>query len=179
MLWLYLLGILTLLAIVMRRLLRRLKPLNDEVYSWRVAIDHVNSGVAWIPASGRLHSVNPALAKMLGATAEELAGRNWLGVFAESDRPRVEQVYSQMLLARAASINAATVDAWGIETPHDVRLVAVYDHKMRLMGHHCIIEPVSEKGRQASRLESVRRIRENLEAARPKVSRAQFATLSS
>jgi PAS domain S-box-containing protein len=179
MLWLYLLGIVTFLGIVVRRLLRKQGPLKDEVFSWRVAIDHVNSGVAWIPASACLHSVNPALAKMLGATAEELAGRNWLRLFAESDRPRVEQAYSQMLLARVASIKAATLDAWGIETPHDLRLAAVYDHKMRFMGHHCIIEPVSEEGRQASRQKSVRRIRENLEAARPKVPRTQFATLSS
>jgi PAS domain S-box-containing protein len=169
MLWLYLLGIVTILAIVVRRLLRKQQPLNDEVYSWRVAIDHVSSAVAWVPANGRLHSMNPALTQTLGTTAEQLAGRPWLGLFAESDRPRVEQVYSQMLLAGVASTNAATVDAWGIEMVHEVRLVAVHDHKMRFMGHHCIIERPSKDGRNAA----------HLGVARAQVATPEFATLSS
>jgi len=172
MLWLYLLAIVTILGIVVRRLLRKQKPLSDEVYSWRVAIDHVCSGVAWVPANGCLHSMNPALTQMQGATAEELTGRPWLGLFAESDQPRVEQVYSRMLLAGVASTNAATVDAWGIETEHEVRLVAVHDHKMRFMGHHCIIESlprVSGDGRNAA----------HLGAARSQAAAPEFATLSS
>src|SRR5580704_17911172 len=111
MLWLYLLALVTFLAIVVRRLYRRQKPLSDELYSNRIAIDSVRSGVAWIPASGSLRSMNPALAQMLGSTPEELWGRDWMQMFAESDQPRVEQVYRQMLLAGKASINAATVDA--------------------------------------------------------------------
>lgn len=179
MFWLYLLGIVTFLGIVVRRLLQKQNPLNDEVYSWRVAIDHLNCGVAWIPASGNLQAVNPALTQMVGATAEDLAGRPWLGLFAESDRPRVEQVYSQMLLAGRASMNVATVDAGGVETAHEVRLVAVHDHRLRLMGHHCIVEPVSARVPEASRQKSVRRIRESLDSPRPQVPQAQFATLSS
>jgi PAS domain S-box-containing protein len=169
MLWLYLLGIVTFLGIVVRRLLRKQQPLNDEVYSWRVAIDHVSSGVAWIPASGSLHSMNPALTQIVGATAEELAGLPWLRLFAESDRPRMEQLYSQMLLAGMASTNAATVDAWGVETMHDILLIAVHDHKMRFMGHHCIIERVAEDGRHAA----------HLGVARSQAATPEFATLSS
>jgi PAS domain S-box-containing protein len=164
MLWLYLLGIVTILGIVVRRLLRKQKPLNDEVYSWRVAIDHVSSGVAWIPATGKLRSMNPALTEMLAATPEELAGRDWLIVFARSERQRVEQVYSQMLLAGIASISAATVDARGVETQRNVLLVAVHDHKMRFMGHHCIVEQIWDEGSDEPRI---------------RVSGAEFATLSS
>jgi PAS domain S-box-containing protein len=170
MLWLYLLGIVTFLAIVVRRLLRQQKPLSDELYSHRIAIDSVSSGVAWIPASRDLRSMNPALAQMLGATPEELWGRDWMQMFAESDRPRVEQVYSQMLLAGKASLSAATVDARGVESRREVLLVAVHDHKMRFMGHHCIIEQASDDGRAAGYSQK---------GGRAQVSRAQFATLSS
>jgi PAS domain S-box-containing protein len=170
MLWLYLLGVVTFLSIVVRRLMRKQKPLNDEVYSWRVAIDHVNSGVAWIPASGNLHSMNPALANMLGATAEELAGRDWLQMFPRSERLRVEQLYRQMLLAGIASLTVATVHECGLETPREVRMVAVHDHKMRFTGHHCIIERASEEGREAGHAQK---------GARLQGSQAQFATLSS
>jgi len=140
MLWLYLLGIATFLGIVVRRLQRRQKPLNDELYSKRVAIDHVSSGVAWVSASGKLHSLNASLAQMLGGSAETLAGTNWLEIFPEGDRPRVTEAFSQMLLAGIASVGARTVDGYGGEVPRAVVLVAVHDHKMRFMGHHCIVE---------------------------------------
>jgi hypothetical protein len=91
-------------------------------------------------------------------------------MFAESDRARVEQVYSQMLLAGRASLSAATIDASGLETQREVLLVAVHDHKMRFMGHHCIIERVSEDGHEARHLQK---------STRSQVSSAQFATLSS
>jgi PAS domain S-box-containing protein len=179
MFWLYLLGIVTVLTIVVRRLLRRQQPLIDELYSQRIAIDQMSSGVAWIPANGSVHSVNRALAQMLGAPAEQLAGRNWLQMFAESERPRVEQVYSETLIAARASFNTLTIDVNGVETPREVRMAAVYDHKMRLMGHHCIIDSVADQGPEASRQKVARRIRANIDSTRSPDHKAQFATLSS
>jgi len=170
MLWLYLLGIVTFLGIVVRRLLRKQKPLNDQVYSWRVAIDHISSGVAWIPASGNLHSMNPALTNMLGATAEDLAGRDWLQMFPRDERLRVEQVYRQMLLAGIASLRVSTVHENGLETPREVLMVAVHDHRMRFTGHHCIVERVVDDGLDAGHVQT---------GARSQASRSQFATLSS
>src|SRR5215467_13383492 len=90
MLWLYLLGIVTVLTIVVRRLWRRQKPLDDAVFSHRVAIDHVSSGVAFIRENGELHTVNPALASMLRSSQSELEGKSWLEMFARTDRPMVE-----------------------------------------------------------------------------------------
>jgi PAS domain S-box-containing protein len=169
MLWLYLLGIVTFLGIVVRRLWRKQKPLNDEVYSWRVALDHVNSGVGWIPVSGSLHSMNPALAHMLGATAEDLAGSDWLRMFPQEERSRVEKTYRQMLLAGIASLRVATVDSRGVETAREVLLVAVHDHKMRFTGHHCIVERILDDGADGRRFED----------AAARVSSPEFATLSS
>lgn len=145
MLWLYLLGIVTVLTIAVRRLHRKQKPLIDELYSKRIAIDHVSSGVAWVPADGRLGSVNLPLASMLGETAEKLAGRNWLEIFPACERSRVEEAYSQMLLAGIASLETVTLDTRGVETARSVVLVAVHDHKTRLAGHHCIVERVSRE----------------------------------
>jgi PAS domain S-box-containing protein len=142
MLWLYLLGIVTVLTIVVRRLLHKQKPLNDEVFSHRVAIDNVSSGVAWIPADGTLHTVNPALAEMLGTTQQELSGMQWLEIFPASERTNVEGTFSQMLLAGRASMEVSTRDSYGRETLRTVLLLAVHDHKMRFMGHHCIVERI-------------------------------------
>lgn len=160
MLWLYLLGIVTVLTIAVRRLWRRQKPLTDEVFSHRVAIDNVSSGVAWIPTSGELHTANPALADMLCTTQQELDGKNWMEIFPMSERPAVEEKFSQMLLAGRSSMEAPVRDSYGREILRNVVLVAVHDHKMRFMGHHCIVE----------------RIFEDEHAVR--VSTAGFATLS-
>jgi PAS domain S-box-containing protein len=170
MLWLYLLGVATFLGIVVRRLMRRQKPLNDELYSKRVAIDHVSSGVAWVSANGKLYSLNASLSQMLGASQESLKSSHWLLMFAQRERQRVEEAYSQMLLAGIASLDTRLLDTYGGESDREVRLVAVHDHKMRFMGHHCIVERViSERGRL------------NL-SAQPAVesdSQTEFATLSS
>jgi PAS domain S-box-containing protein len=148
MLWLYLLGVVTFLGIVVRRLMRRQKPLNDELYSKRVAIDHVSSGVAWVSANGKLYSLNTSLSQMLGASQESLKGSDWMLLFAKGERDRVEHAYSQMLLAGLASLDTRLLDTYGGESDRELVLVAVHDHKMRFMGHHCIVERViSERGR--------------------------------
>ncbi len=81
MLWLYLLGAVTVLGIALRRVLRRQKPLDDELYSSKVAIDHVHSGVAWVRANGTIGSMNPALAGTLNVKQHELDGHDWLLLF--------------------------------------------------------------------------------------------------
>ncbi len=170
MLWLYLLGVATFLGIVVRRLMRLQKPLNDELYSKRVAIDHVSSGVAWVSANGSLYSLNTSLSQMLGASQENLKGSNWLLMFTKQERHRMEEAYSQMLLAGIASLDTRLLDTYGGESDREVKLVAVHDHKMRFMGHHCIVERViSEQGRSNA-------------AAHISVesdARTEFATLSS
>jgi PAS domain S-box-containing protein len=142
MVWLTLLAVVTCLTIVVRRLLRRQNPLLDELYSKRIAIDHVSSGVAWVPAGGKLGSVNLSLANLLGARPEQLAGRNWLEMFPAGERARVEEAYSQMLLLGRAVVETMTEDAHGVATARSVLLVAVHDNQTRLMGHQCIVERV-------------------------------------
>ncbi len=142
MVWLSLLAVVTCLTIVVRRLLSRQIPLIDELYSKRIAIDHVSSGVAWVPAGGKLGSVNLSLANLLGAPPEKLAGRNWLEMFPAGERARVEEAYSQMLLMGRAVLETMTEDTHGVTTARSVLLVAVHDNQTRLMGHQCIVERV-------------------------------------
>lgn len=139
MLWLYLLGAVTFLTIVVRRLLRRQNPLLDEVFSKRIAIDHVHDGVAWVTADGRIDYVNPALARMLDASAEQLKGRPWFEMFVRDERTRLDDAYSQMLLAGKATMDGNVIDSRGAVVRRNVLMVAVHDHKMRLAGHHCIV----------------------------------------
>jgi hypothetical protein len=62
MLWLYLLGAVTVLVIALRRVMQRQMPLSDELYSTKVAFDHLQSGVAWVRGDGTLGTVNSSLA---------------------------------------------------------------------------------------------------------------------
>src|SRR5438132_14202511 len=90
--YVYLLGTVTFLTIALRRVVRRQKPLNDELYSSRVAIDHVHSGVAWVRSDGRLGSVNAALARALGTTPQDLVGHEWVEtIFPKPEWPRIRE----------------------------------------------------------------------------------------
>jgi PAS domain S-box-containing protein len=139
MFWLYLLAVTTFLGIVVRRLLLRQNPLMDDLYAKRTAIDHVHDGVAWVTEGRRLGYLNPALAGMLNVAPEQLIGCSWFDMFAPSERSRVQEAYSQMLLAGKATLDVKVIDSDGRVTVRSLLMVAVHDHKMRLAGHHCIL----------------------------------------
>lgn len=138
-LWLYLLGLSVLLSIALRRVLARQQPLNDELYSKTVAIEHVQSGVAWIRPDGGIRTLNPAFTEILGSPARDFERRSWYDLFAEREHDRLEEAYSQMLLLGKADLEAYCKRADGTYAPLEVRLAAVHDHKMRYMGHHCLV----------------------------------------
>ncbi|MEP6961788.1 MAG: PAS domain-containing protein [Acidobacteriota bacterium] len=139
MLWLYLLAAVTVLVISLRRTLIKLIPLNDQLYSNKVAVEHVHSGVGWVKADGRIGSVNQSLADTLGAKLTDLVDQEWYLMFPRAERPRVKEAYTQMLLAGIATLDTAIERADGIALPANIRVVAVHDHKMRLLGHHCMV----------------------------------------
>jgi PAS domain S-box-containing protein len=143
MLWLFLLAVVTLLVINRRRIIRKITPLNDELYSSRVAVEHVHSGVGWVRADGKIGSVNQSLADSIGAKPGELLENDWYQMFPRPQRPRVNEAYTQMLLAGIASIDTQIERGDGVLRPVNLRLVAVHDHKSRLIGFHCMVHDES------------------------------------
>ena len=138
MLWLYLLAAVTVLVIALRRVLQRQRPLDDELYYKKVAIDHIHSGVAWVRANGTIGSMNPSMAGTLGVKLGELDGHDWLLLFPSRERARVKEVYSQMLLLGIASMDTDVERADGSLVWLNLVMVAVHDHKSRFVGHHCL-----------------------------------------
>lgn len=155
MLWLYLLGAVTFLVIVLRRVLRRQMPLNDELYSKQVAIDHVHSGVAWARGDGNLVSANPALAKILRAIPRELVDRNWETLFPEQEWAQLRDAYRQALLMGKVSLETVALRLDGTHANVNLTLVTVHDHKTRLVGHYCLVE---DRTRELELEDQVRRL---------------------
>lgn len=139
MLWLYLLGAVTVLCIALRRVIHRQTPLNDEVYSTKVAFDHLQSGVAWVNSDGLVGTINSSLAVTLASEPGALIGRPWLDIFPKQERERVREAYSQMLLVGRTEFDTYGQRADGTYAWLGVLLVAVHDHKMRFVGHHCLV----------------------------------------
>lgn len=139
-LWLYLLGAVTFLVIALRRLRQRLTPLNDEVYSKQVAVDHVHSGVSWVRSDGQIGWANPALAKTVKAIPAELVGTRWTALFPEKLLPRIEQAYSEALLSGKASFQSEAQCMDGSHAQVGILLVCVHDHRSRFVGHYCLME---------------------------------------
>ncbi len=160
MLWLYLLGIATFLTIALRRVLRRQKPLDDELYSKTVAVEHVQSGVAWVRADGTFGSVNQSFARTFKLPPSQLAGQEWYKIFPRALHDQVREHYSQMLLMGAVSFDAPGERADGSKLWLNVRLVAVHDHHMRFVGHHCLIEDQTRVHELEQRLAEVVSARE-------------------
>ena len=157
MLWLYLLAIVTVLAIILRRVLLRQTPLRDEIYSKRVAIEYVSTGVAWVGADGKLRATNPALARSLNVDQKDIIGRDWYELFAPSDREEMRQAYSQMLLAGRASVKVRGLRRNGTFAWFDVTLVAVHDHKMRFVGLHCLADDRTRQHELEERIDQLTR----------------------
>ena len=159
-LWLYLLALVTFLTIVLRRVLRRQKPLADELHAKKVAIEHVHSGVAWVRQDGAIGSINASFAVTLGALQRELIGRDWYEIFSQQDRPRMQEAYSQMLLLGKANLDVHAKRIDGTYAGLEVLLVAQHDHKSRLIGHHCL---VADRTRERLLEEQLRELTHNAE----------------
>jgi PAS domain S-box-containing protein len=138
-LWVYLLGLSVLLVIALRRVVAQQNPLKDEVYTTTVAFEHVQSGVAWIRANGKIRSINASFASALGAEQKKLTGLDWYELFAQQDRARIQEAYSQMLLLGRATLEAHGRRLDGGHSNLEVLMVAIHDHKMRFVGHHCLV----------------------------------------
>ena len=126
-LWFYLLGLSVLLVIALRRVLARQAPLSDELYSKTVAIEHVQSGVAWIRADGSVKTINASFASTLGALQRELLGKEWYDLFAQQDRSRLQEAFSQMLLLGKCTLEAMGKRMDGTYAGLEILLVAVHD----------------------------------------------------
>ncbi len=140
MLWLYLLGVVTFLIIVLRRVLRRQIPLSEELFAKKVAVEHVQSGVAWVRGDGTLGAVNQSLAETLRSTPADLIGKEWYKMFPPEQHNRVRDGYSQMLLAGVFAFDGPGQRVDGSRVWLNIKLVAASDHKARFVGHYCLVQ---------------------------------------
>jgi len=114
-------------------------PLQDEVYMRTVAIEHVQSGVAWVRADGKIRSINASFANTLGGEPRKIMGRDWYELFAQQDRNKMQEAYSQMLLLGRATLEVHGRRLDGSYSGLEMLMVAIHDHKMRFVGHHCLV----------------------------------------
>ena len=166
-LWVYLLGLSVLLMIALRRVKAQQTPLKDEVYTTTVAIEHIQSGVAWIRADGKIRSINASFAKALGGEPKKFTGRDWYELFAQQDRDKMQEAYSQMLLLGRAELEAHGRRLDGGQSGLEVLMVAIHDYKMRFVGHHClVVDRTREKALEAQVEELTRSLEQRTGVAR-------------
>lgn len=172
MFWLYLLAAVTILAIALRRVVLRQVPLSDEAFSRAVAFEHVHSGIAWIQNDGRVGSMNGSFAGMLNMESKDSIGLDWRDLFAREDLEVLDKAYSRMLLAgkETVAVNGRNAlpqgDKPSMEPGFDLLLVAVHDHKMRFVGHHCL---VADRRRERTMEAQLRELRRRLAEAEDKL----------
>ncbi len=143
------------LTIPLRRILRRFKPLREELSVKNLVIDQVHTGIAWVRKDGTLGWLNPSLAESLQIAPQDLIGREWYELFDTAERPRVREDYRQMLFIGKLSLKARGLRADGTLAAFDVELVPVHDKRKRYAGHHCLITDVSKENELAQRIEQL------------------------
>jgi PAS domain S-box-containing protein len=166
-LWVYLLGLTVLLMIALRRVVARQNPLKDEVYTRTVAIEYIQSGVAWIRADGKIRSINASFASALGGQPKMITGRDWYELFVQQDRDKLQEAYSEMLLVGRATLDAQGRRLDGGQSGLEVLMVAIHNHKMRFVGHHClVVDRTREKALAAQVQELTKSLEQRVGAAR-------------
>jgi PAS domain S-box-containing protein len=97
----------------------------------------------------------------------KLTGRDWYELFAQQDRDRIQEAYSQMLLLGRATLDAQGRRVDGGRSGLEVLIVAIHDHKMRFVGHHClVVDRTREKMLEAAVDELSRRLEQRVGAVR-------------
>ena len=104
-----------------------------------MAVEHVQSGVVWVNSDGKVRSVNASFANTLGGEPKSILGHDWAEIFAPRDRSKMEEAYSQMLLLGKANVEVHGRRLDGSYSALEVLMVAIHDHKMRFIGHHCLV----------------------------------------
>lgn len=104
-----------------------------------VAIEYVQCGVAWVRADGRVRSINQSLATTLAAVPRELVGREWYELFAHQDRQELKEAFGRMLLVGKATLEVYGRRIDGTNAELELLTVAIHDHKMRFLGHYCLV----------------------------------------
>lgn len=170
--WIWFYGLSTLLGILYRRLWKKQAPLNNELTANRVAIEHVQSGIAWVKEDGVIGLVNPSLANSLSIRADKLEGGQWLDLFPVSERHRIQKAYSEALLAREMTLSTYLERADGSHAPINLCLVPVHDEKSQHLGHHCLILDLT---RVEDLEQKLHRLNEALRATEPAASRPAAA----
>ena len=140
MLWLYLLGAVTILTIALRRVLRRLNPLGEDLRREKLVIEQLPTGVAWVRGDGKFGSVNPAFAHAFDLSPGDLIGHEWYKIFPPSGHNRIQKAYAETLLMGVQTFSATGVRRDGSAVWLNVRLVPVHDRNARFIGHHCLVE---------------------------------------
>jgi hypothetical protein len=68
-----------------------------------------------------------------------LVKKDWYDLFAPQDETRLRDAFSQMLLLGKSlqQVHGRRMD--GTYAGLELLMVAIHDHKMRFVGHHCLV----------------------------------------
>jgi PAS domain S-box-containing protein len=143
------------LIIPLRKGLRRLEPLRQELSVKNVVIDQIHTGVAWVRKDGTLGWLNAALAESLQISPQDLIGKEWYELFDMDERARIREDYRQMLFIGKLSLNTRGLRADGNVTHFEVALVPVKDRRQRYAGHHCLVSDLTLRRELEQELEQL------------------------
>ncbi len=132
-------------------------------------LEQASAGFSLLDLDGRYVSANHAYAEMLGYTPAELVGMSWRSTVHPDDLPSAEAAYGQMLQASEADFEARALRKDGSTFHKHVVMVKAHDGHGRHVGHHCLMEDLTELKETEHRLALTQARLQHLEASSPAV----------
>jgi PAS domain S-box-containing protein len=109
------------------------------------ALENAVSGISRVDTQGYYIAVNPAYASIAGYQPTEMLGMNWYTTVHPDDLAKMVAAYEEMLVEGKVELDARGIRKDGSIFYKELVIIAQYDEKHHLIGHHCFMKDVTQR----------------------------------
>lgn len=131
------------------------KEAARKLLEMSAALSNAVEGISRLNAQGCYISVNEAYAQMMGYRPKEMIGMNWRKTVHPEDLEKVSAAYQAMLSKGKANVEARGIRKDGAVFYKQLFMVAAYDDRKQLTGHHCFMKDISEAKQHEAALQQL------------------------
>jgi PAS domain S-box-containing protein len=124
---------------------------QQELRLMSAALESAVEGISQLDTQGRYIQVNPAYARMVGYSAEELIGSAWQQTVHPDDLELMQAAYQRMLNTGKVEIEARAIRKDGSVFDEQLVMVKACDPQQQFIGHYCFMKDISDR-REVERL---------------------------
>lgn len=122
-----------------------LRQSEESLRHINLVMQNAVEGFSQLDRTGHYVSVNRAYAQTCGYEPDELIGQVWTITVYPEDLPQLEAAYQTMLETGKVEVEARGMRKDGSLFYKQVTMIADYDDRGNLLGHHCFMKDISDR----------------------------------